>query len=480
MRRLRKPNWLSTLYVALAALYVVPLWSVRYMPMVDGPSHLYNASILLKLITGTGGRLAQIYQIDWHPLPNWLGHVVLAALLPVFPAYIAEKLFVTAILAFFFAGAWSFARARDERCTAYAFLAFPLAYDQSLQFGYYNFSLGVGLFLLTVSLWWRNREDTSWSNVARFAALLLLMYFCHPMPTGLAMGSIGLMWLITSRKVRHLVAFVPATLLLVWYFSTQSATESHPPLHDLADFLTHARFLLTFDERQITFGVALFVLYVLLAVATIAIDRTREGRVFGAILAAFLILYFIAPKAAAGGLGVNDRIGFFLYLLPVAWFTPSLPRPVRTTFIALMSIVAIANAVFLTQHYHRADRVLREIVRTFDPAPPQKTFIALLYDNRPPGSPLGLMSHAADYAAVERNLIDVANYEAEIGYFPIRYKPGVPFLYSGQIDLTKPAQFADRAELLFTWKMPPGAQPEIEQRYRLSNEWGLGRLYIRK
>lgn len=146
--------------------------------------------------------------------------------------------------------------------------------------------------------------------------------------------------------------------------------------------------------------------------------------------------------------------------------------------------MAVANAVFLTMHYHKADRVLTEIVRGFDPAPPEKTFIALLFDDRPPGALLGLMSHAADYAAAERNLIDVANYEAEIGYFPIRYKPGMPFTYSGEINAQHfdPAAFAPRTELLYTWKMPPGSdlQQRIEERYSLMREWGLGRLYERR
>lgn len=52
MRRLRKSNWLSALYIALAVLYAVPIWSVRYMPMVDGPSHLFVTGILAVFFAG--------------------------------------------------------------------------------------------------------------------------------------------------------------------------------------------------------------------------------------------------------------------------------------------------------------------------------------------------------------------------------------------------------------------------------------------
>ena len=73
---------------------------------------------------------------------------------------------------------------------------------------------------------------------------------------------------------------------------------------------------------------------------------------------ALAVLYFIAPAAAAGGLGVNERILFFLMLIPIAWLSPAMPERAKSALVAVMSIVAIANTAFLSMHYRQANRVI--------------------------------------------------------------------------------------------------------------------------
>src|SRR5205809_8067989 len=93
-----KPQMSARLYVAVAIVAVVPIWSTRYLPTVDGPSHVYNSWILHELIRGAQGPVAQWFRINWHPNPNWLGHAVMALLMFVVPPVVAEKLLVTGIV----------------------------------------------------------------------------------------------------------------------------------------------------------------------------------------------------------------------------------------------------------------------------------------------------------------------------------------------------------------------------------------------
>ena len=142
--------------------------------------------------------------------------------------------------------------------------------------------------------------------------------------------------------------------------------------------------------------------------------------------------------------------------------------------------------MFLVTHYRRADRAIGDIVHTFDGAEAGHTFVPLMFDPRPPRSVLALMAHSTDYAALDRRLIDLTNYEPEVGYFPIRYRPGiVPF--NGAAIATHPEDFdiaanADRVDYIFTWKLPQYTPFEVRlnERYTLVREWSAGRLYRRK
>src|SRR5437588_6836542 len=84
---------LATLYIALALLYLIPIWSVDHLPTADGPCHLYNSWILRELIAGNAGPISRYYAIDWRPHPNWIGHAAMALLMCVVPPIVAEKIF---------------------------------------------------------------------------------------------------------------------------------------------------------------------------------------------------------------------------------------------------------------------------------------------------------------------------------------------------------------------------------------------------
>jgi len=202
--------------MAVAVVAIAPIWSVRYLPTVDGPSHVYNSWILHSLLRGVHGPIAEWFRIDWRPNPNWIGHAVMSLLMFVVSPIVAEKVFVTGIVLLFLFAMWRFTGAFDERNHIYAFLAVPFAYNLLLQNGFYNFCAGTALYFLIVAVWWQRRDQPNARTIALVATLLLLCYFSHALPVILSMASIGLLWLLTLRgrplavHARHLLAFVPA------------------------------------------------------------------------------------------------------------------------------------------------------------------------------------------------------------------------------------------------------------------------------
>ena len=61
------------IFFALAVLYVLPFWTVRYLPMMDGACHTYNAWVLRQHGNVEQYPLFnQYYEINARPYPNWI------------------------------------------------------------------------------------------------------------------------------------------------------------------------------------------------------------------------------------------------------------------------------------------------------------------------------------------------------------------------------------------------------------------------
>jgi hypothetical protein len=494
---LRRGKILAAAFVALTLIQLVPIWSAHYLPTADGPAHLYNAWILRGLLTGKAPAvIASHYAIDWRPHPNWIGHVALALFLTVAPPLVAEKLLFSAIVVLFLSGAWILATAGGERGAVYAFLAFPFVYHQLLQTGFYNFSMSIAVWMIVAGYWWRHRDRPDARTIATNAGLLLLCYFSHPMSTTLAIGEIGLLWLLTLRgrlvwtHARHLVAFIPASLLMLWFVaqhSRQVVLDSRP-LRQLAEYLARTQILFTFHYRQLEAGKVLFAILMALAIATLVIERAghREEDAFLLVYVCFLGLFFWSPSAFAGGGVITERLSLFVALSPLPWYSPRIPRMARIAVVVAMSVFAIANAVYFTVRYRDASKITQEFLSAISPVAPESVLLPLLFDRNAPDSYVGYFQHATAYAAIDKHLVDLDNYEPETGYFPIKYVPGlhIPAIFDieanpGDVPVSS---YARDARFILTWKMPAGHKliADLSSSYRLVAESPNARIYESK
>ena len=470
------------LYVALALLYLIPIWSVDHPPTSDGPSHLYNSWILRELIAGENDAVSRYYAIDWRPHPNWIGHALLAILMSVVPPAVAEKILFSGIVLLFLFSIWIYCQGRPH-----ALFAFPFAYNQFLQFGFYNYSISIALFFLILAVWWRRRDRPDAKTIAIVALLLLLCYFSHPLSTILAMMSIGVFWLLTLRgrpllvHARHLLAFVPVIPLLLWFAKQRgTAHVGGPPFKERVLSLIRVDPLYSFDLWQFKLGFAMTFLLIVLGVTTLIRERRREVDIYIALLSVFIVIYFFAPDALAGGLGVTHRILIFIYLLPLPWFTSRLPQ---RTFIALFALMALGNLAYLLDRHRTADDAVRNLLRAVEPITPETTLLPLLATRQPRHTYVAAYSHALDYIAIQKRLVDLDNYEPGTDYFPIKFREGVTPVNVYPIEATPDqvdvASFAARAQYIFTWQMGRYTPIDyrIQEHYRLVSEIGAGRLY---
>ena len=187
-------------------------------------------------------RLELVYTISWKPIPNWMGHLVLAGLVSRLPAWVADRIMTSVTLAGLAAATlwlrWRVAGARGMG--AAALLSAFLAMNLTWLLGFTSFLLGSCLFPITLGIWWAGRYRLSARRIAVLAALLTLGYFCHLVSLGLTL--VGLVVLAVAgpipcgtskawpfrlaRLARTSVSFVP--LLALAFFYLRAARRSGP------------------------------------------------------------------------------------------------------------------------------------------------------------------------------------------------------------------------------------------------------------
>jgi len=195
----------TLLFVALLVLLDGPIWLVKLVPTQDGPVHLAQADLIARF--GWGGALAEpaasFYQ--WNPRiePNSAIYLLLAGLIRLSgDALVANSLFLSLYGLLWIAAAYTVCRSETERPLLPMLLMLPLAFGVFIHWGFYNFALGVPLFLLFASFW-RNlggrRDAIAFIATGLFLAALYLTHITAVVAACLLLAADG-----TDRAIHTL------------------------------------------------------------------------------------------------------------------------------------------------------------------------------------------------------------------------------------------------------------------------------------
>lgn len=172
----------ALLFVALAVLLDGPIWLVKLVPTQDGPVHLAQADLIARF--GWGGVLqepaASFYQ--WNPRiePNSAIYLLLAGLIRLTgDALIANSLFLSLYGLLWIGAAYTVSRSETERPILPLLLLLPIAFGVFIHWGFYNFALGVPLFLLFASFWRSVRARGDAIAFVITALFLAALYLTH-------------------------------------------------------------------------------------------------------------------------------------------------------------------------------------------------------------------------------------------------------------------------------------------------------------
>ena len=491
--------WLRRLFFALALLYVLPFWTVHYLPTVDGPCHTYNAWILRQYDNVEQYPLFQkYYEINARPYPNWISQGAMALLMFIVPPLAAEKLFVSLYALLFLAGAWYLAGSVESGRRWLAFLAFPFVHNHMFQFGFYNFSMSLALFLWILGFWWRHRERGGLGYGVGINLLLWLCYFAHILSFGFALVAVAVLWLATLRPdnwrrqvLLHVPALAPQGFLPLWHLTSQGggASASDWPWLEQARYLLELQVLFTFDKVQRWLAVALAMTFFVLALLTLLRRRKpvlREEDAFLLLAAVFAVLYFLSPEAMSGGSMIKARLSLYPYLLLIPWLSPGLGDRARGIFVSVLALAVLLNAGYLVRWYRLLEGDMKTYLSGLDPVRPDTRVLPLFFGQNTRAAKTHVLAHAVSYEALEKGLIDWDNYEAATAFFPTRFRESAPPPAIWEIeaapDQLRLREWRDRADYVYIWGMPPGhpLRNRLRKPYDLISARDGGELWKRR
>lgn len=315
-------------------------------------------------------------------------------------------------------------------------------------------------------------------------ALTLLLYLNHVFALLIVWISLALLGLLRcvedrrdgipfakiarERVLRPMIAFAPTLVLVAIFFLPQEVIRSGGrPIPIRLEHLVKLITAASFDVREVWLTGALVAL---LAVATVGLLLSRRDRSlnradgFWVVLFVLGLLYvfgdetqLVTPSGGVGGGLFHLRLSLFPFFILMLWFAAQ-EWPRRLARVISTGAVAIAVGLLAlhTMSYRTYNQALDDLLTA---APYMEAGDTLLMVDISDGTttdsrrdlrtPLGNpradpLKHASHYLALERGIVPLDNYEADVGYFPFVFHEDVnPYRHLGDFERRVPELHLD-------------------------------------
>jgi hypothetical protein len=428
------------LVFGLAGLTAIPLWLASVVPTTDGPSHLYNAWLVLHFHDAAlgAGRYLRINPF----VPNWGGVGPLVPLLALLPPSLAEKAYLTAIVVgIVLATAMLASRLGGDPILSGAAVG-VLAHGWLFAAGFTGFlaSLALGIGVCAAAARPATAPASNWIRACVAAALSMgfgVLYLFHLAGAVLAAGLLALLLAARVRDGlpvrRALEMGAPPLLLLsallVAHWAGGAGREvprfrsgPAPGLSRLVELPTGAYWqAYSASDRPVGIALVLLTLGLVAARASGRRPSDRGARWLALGACGILLAYCFVPWAAGGGAFLTDRLVPPLFLLPLPWAT-SIGLPARRLFRAAL-VILLVSAVVQRATQYRFWGTIRVALVAQNHALPEGGF--LVQPSMPP-LPMAVdpLVHVWGRVAIDRRALALDDYEALlVGWFPLSFRP---------------------------------------------------------
>lgn len=447
----------------LLLLHVLPVWIFPYFPSQDGPSHVYNAAVLLQYFHHGNYQLRHFFDVQFSLAPNLTAQLLLPALMLVWSPLTAQRILISLIVVLLPLSVLYAGRHFDKRPTALLVGSFVFCYHNFLYMGFFANSLALPLCIFTVGYWLRIRSHITLQRLCVFFALGYLTFLTHFAPFGAMLAIIlsillyDLLRLLVHRLAGEKPAWPPAGITSLgqavvqgfvvspFFFLGLYVRTSASPGSELfkgTEYLIHYASnnlsLVSFTDSHLPVVSALWAVLCAAIVVNLGTRLIRrqylsERDAVLASVALLAALYFSEPWAGLGSQWINERILLVAMVLAFLWFE-RLPRVFELIFGAVFAVIAVWQLLLLTDDHSRLQPELEELAMAADLVQPHSTlgyqtkgsYFYKLSDNTKYVSP---MDHMAEYYALHKDVAFIGNYEANWAHFLVDWKnhPGPDF-----------------------------------------------------
>lgn len=380
----------------LLGLAIWPVWSSRFLPLLDEPNHLSAIYIWHELSRATSP-LHAFYELHIVPVSYLLHYGLARALAYVAGVEGAHKLALTLyVLAIPGAALWWCKL--TGRSVWLALAVMPVAFSAGWSHGYHAFNMGIAVMLLGLAA---QRALLVTPTVRSFAVAILLAtacYFGHPFPLALLYVGTLVLWGVQRGGAKAMVlsalSLVPSFGFFRWQSRATSAGitdvqrilgKKFPVVSPevwwarLLDLAEHAANPLASDVDTRVLWAALGVASVLGVLALRTARLNADTLTPYALAGAFLLPYFVLPEhfnepvymwIARGR--IAPVIAFFLLIAPPIKPTSRL----RFAYAALAAVVAIVP-VQTALAYRAHGTFMAAFVRVLDACPKNAQVLTL-------------------------------------------------------------------------------------------------------
>ncbi len=424
------------------------IWIPSFVLTGDGPCHLYNAKILTELWTdGSSSFFSTYFFINPRLSPNWLGHIIIAPLVYLFDAEIAEKLFLSIYVFLFLYGWYLFIKEVNNKQTYLIGMVFLFVLTEPLFKGFYNFSLSLALFSWVLWSWIRFWKHKSMYHLLLIAIFSVLILFSHPIGylfatcLGLAIAA-GTDVIFYSRKMifkelfKTLLGWILVNIpLLLFLFNFSISIDNRTIDFKLNDHFFHFLQMTSFfnviqTERSLLYFMGISIITTFLFLNLYRMAKGERLTISDFVLLSLLFTafyYFYFPENFGCDL-MEMRVQIILYFTIICYI---IYFPLAENIKKV--ITAICFTVFLILMYIRIPIMIqigqaaREIYTSGIYIKPHTKVLPLSFNHNGldvKGKALSdgwVFPHAAQYIGVDKEILFMDNYEAHMEYFPLHW-----------------------------------------------------------
>ncbi len=454
---------INVLMLLGVACCLVAVWTPAYFLTGDGPCHVENAQILHDFWVNHNTALySRFFEVVYLPNPNWMSTVVMALLLFVVKGVIAEKIFISVYVLLYLGGFYLLLRKLNGGNSWWLLSIFIFVFTHTLFKGFYNFSFSIAFYFWVVWCWLRFMERRNLLNGLLVTLFTGLIFFTHLLAFVFAAFTCGALivtyafaadtgialkqrFVCLFKAAAFLGLFLSPFLIIMRWFTEkeggmQIKLEHHfRRLKELAEF----NYIINVQEQEVLFAKVAGITLLLLGGLTLL--RFRKGikihRYDGFLLSLLFVtfVYLSFPEDFMGRLIlITMRAQLFVFIMMACCVSYMLPSEkiknaggivlfgcfLVLCFIRIPCLVSAGEAVTDINSSIPCIKP-NSVVLPLDFAPNGKDKNGNMVADRN-----WLFSHACQYIGTIKPMVVLDNYEANMGYFPLRWKPETnPYLH---------------------------------------------------